>query len=847
MGRAYGSTRIRFLFWERFEEGSMYLKSKMRLLGVSALVGAGLVAAGPSEAYTINLGGISVQMDTTMSAGVQVRVEDRDTQYLPSVSGGNQDTRVLTNALDPTADGGTVGNPSDVCTALNSMCMPTANTPTSANYDGSINGDDGRLNFDNGDLTSGAIKFVSEFSADLSPNVRAFARVSGFYDAVLSDDGSYERSKPFGDDVEEEHHMDIRLLDAFVSYDTEIANMPVMLRAGKQVINWGESTFFLGGNSVFNPIDVPAIRKPGAEIKEALIPVEALYASVSLPYDLSVEAYVGGWDRYKIDNGGTPFAGSDAAFTGSSANQAASFIGGGNFGGSGKFNYDYAGMGGVTSIIGAVAAANPLPGVSLTLTPAHDFRHDLSRDTSGLTPEEQRWAYDDPYIIKRISDTEPDDFDNYGLAVRWYSEALGSTEFAAYYQNYDSRIPRFGINSLAPEAGLSVVGGVSTDATNRGTSIAGCNAGNALWASSRYNDTAFVLDDTTDKQGVHRAANDSNTSLYAALTDVSVGGDYTTTAGSLARLGEVNCRSVMATNQVNSAFLTGAMAAATSFKMELYAEYPEEREVYGISAATTLAGWGVQGEITYRPNADFQIDTDTVVIGAVAAGCAFELNYGPAFAPVFGAYSTYGAASGIGCTGSDQRLKGYDEMELYNFDIGTTAVYTSSNPVVTALGANSAVLLTEFAGSYVTDFETRTLQTSSGPVTVETTENGYVLPSTCTSGGDVPLSGLFGLDPRGETECRPTQGQVSGLLLAGLTYNNVMGSAWTLSPRLIHRQGLRGRGVGGVQGVGSTALSVEGSYQETRIGLSYVDYFGPENRTKNGDKDSVSLTISQPF
>ena len=54
-------------------------------------------------------------------------------------------------------------------------------------------------------------------------------------------------------------------------------------------------------------------------------------------------------------------------------------------------------------------------------------------------------------------------------------------------------------------------------------------------------------------------------------------------------------------------------------------------------------------------------------------------------------------------------------------------------------------------------------------------------------------------------------------------------------------------GVGGVQGVGSTALSVEGSYQETRIGLSYVDYFGPENRTKNGDKDSVSLTISQPF
>ena len=844
----------------------MYLKSKMRLLGVSALVGAGLVAAGPSEAYTINLGGIEVQMDTTMSAGIQVRVEDRDTQYLPSVSGGPQDTRPLSDPLAPTAVGGTVGNPSDHCKTVNSFCMPTANTRTSANYDGSINGDDGRLNFDNGDLTSGAIKFVSEFSADLSPNIRAFARVSGFYDAVLSDDGSYERSKPFGDDVEEEHHMDIRLLDAFVSYDAEIANMPVMLRAGKQVINWGESTFFLGGNSVFNPIDVPAIRKPGAEIKEALIPVEALYASVSLPYDLSVEAYVGGWDRYKIDNGGTPFAGSDAAFPGSSANQAASFIGGGNFGGTAKFNYDYEASGGLTAILGAVAAANPIEGVSETLTPAHSFTHDLSRDTSGLTPEEQRWAYDDPYIIKRISDTEPDEFDNYGLAVRWYSEALGSTEFAAYYQNYDSRIPRFGIHSLAPRAGISTVGGVSTDATNRGTSIAGCGAASAgltaagapgglTWATSPYNAVPYVLDDDNDPQKIHRTANLAGSALNTALTDAALGGAYISTADTLARLGEVNCRSVLATNQFDTngptagggAFLTGAMAAVTSFEMELYAEYPEEREVYGISAATTLAGWGVQGEVTYRPNADFQIDTDTVVIGAVVAGCAFELNYGPALAPVFGAYSTYAAASGIGCTGQDQRLKGWDEMELYNFDIGTTAVYTSSHPLISALGANSGVLLTEFAGAYVTDFETRTIQTSGGPVTVETSENGYVLPSTCTSGGDVPLSGLFGLDPRGETDCRPTQGQVSGLLLAGLTYNNVMGSAWTLSPRLIHRQGLRGRGVGGVQGVGSTSLSVEASYQETRIGLSYVDYFGPENRSKNGDKDSVALTISQPF
>ena len=46
------------------------------------------------------------------------------------------------------------------------------------------------------------------------------------------------------------------LLDAFVSADYTIADMPVNLRLGKQVINWGESTFILNGNNVFNPIDV---------------------------------------------------------------------------------------------------------------------------------------------------------------------------------------------------------------------------------------------------------------------------------------------------------------------------------------------------------------------------------------------------------------------------------------------------------------------------------------------------------------------------------------------------------------------------------------------------------------
>ena len=873
------------------------LKNKLRLLGASALIGSGLIAAGPVAAYTVNLGGVDVQIDTTISSGVSIRVADRNTKFLPHVNGGPADTRPLYDLQEmvtylgtpgnvagatPTeaenlaalaaaginsAAKGTVGAPGPECLAIGANCVPTTNTRAAANYDGSINGDDGRLNFDNGDLTSGSFKFVSELSGNFTNDLQFFARVRGFYDAVLDDANSYERSTPFGDDVEDEHHMNLELLDAFITYNTDIAGMPAMVRAGKQVINWGESTFFLGGNSIFNPIDVPALRKPGSEIKEALLPVEALYASISLPYDISVEAYVGGWDRFKIDNGGTPFGASDAAFPGSSANRGGSFIGGGIHGGAAKINYDHATSGGLTAIIGAKAEAYAATlGITEASHPASSFKFDQSTLTN-TTPEEARIAYNDPYYIKRADDVEPDDFgDTSGIAIRWYSEALNSTEFAFYAQEYTSRIPRFGMRAHGPSLGFTTAGGVTTDTTNRGVSISGCGATAAgvsagAGAGFTFADSNSVLPGT----GISDIAYDfsakdesglfSDATINGALQDAALGGAYSTNANTLGRVMEMVCRSHLATNQFDSngaaagggVFDTGAMVLAAGFPISLYAEYPEDREVYGFSAATTILGWGVQGEIAYRPNNDFQLDTDTLVIGALVANCAFELNYGAALAPIFNSYSTYAVASGMGCTGGEQDLKGYDEGELYNFDIGTTALYPASNPVVQAIGANSIVLLTELAGAYIPDLETRTMMTSSGPSTVETTENGYMLPNYCTSGGDVPLSGLFSLDPRGETECRATQFSSTGLLLVGAQYNNVFRSARNLNPVIILRQGLDGSGLGGVQGVGSTSLTLNASYQETSIGISYTDYFGNELRTKTGDQDTVSINVSHAF
>ena len=53
------------------------LKSKMRLLGVSALVGAGLIA-GPADAYNARLGGVDIQIDTSLSIGASWKMKDTE-------------------------------------------------------------------------------------------------------------------------------------------------------------------------------------------------------------------------------------------------------------------------------------------------------------------------------------------------------------------------------------------------------------------------------------------------------------------------------------------------------------------------------------------------------------------------------------------------------------------------------------------------------------------------------------------------------------------------------------------------------------------------------------------------
>ena len=1008
-------------------------KNKLRLLGMSTLVGAGLLASGPASAYEMRLGGVNLQIDTTMSLGATWQMKDSNKKFLPEANGGPAEndprfdfardalgnikyydhslldadgkqlvmskvlatreqallTRGATNSfagktrVTDITTGAAIPkggkpildyiNPGQCTNAWGGHCQG-APAAIAYNYDGSINTDDGRLSFDKGDVVSAPVKIVSDIQFTSGP-LSGFFRVKGFYDAVMMDEGRFNRGADLTSEGEELVGASIDLLDAYLAYDFDIFERPTTVRVGKQVINWGEATFIPGGNSAFNPIDVPAIRRPGAEIKEALLPVEAIYGSVALSENVSVEAYYGNWERYKLDLGGTFFAGSDAAESGNNSGNPNDlfYVGGGPTSGSqwvcdvADLTANYATAGALATAVNAAWSKDPCKGAKSA---------DALVDYTKGQAEAERFAIDPTDGIDRLADVEGDEA--IGVAVRWYAENLNSTEFGFYYQKMDSRLPYVSYKSLPTQVKASIVGKDASQVT-RGAGITGCfsniagDVGNLFkatlageaytgkldyatdWYRPKSGDvaisdpdglikamgdatsffgtqgTAKVLATATGALGDTFVKSAAQSAIFAEMkADAEIAGakyvapviglneklqydamtpadrearfkgavvyenaaaliaaqdtangntrwadavtatnaavlTYAGTknmadaaAGTVAAMQQANCAAGIMQGFGNLAqtgghpfdsfgqVKTGAVSLGYTQNIALFLEHPEV-ETYGFSFNTVLAGWGVQGDFSYRPNAPLQIDTDVLTIAALFQNGA-ALGAG-------GIESVYQGLEGYSnefmptqvnpYVPTEQTLRGYVEHDVYTWDIGTTATFTRSNPLVSALGADIGVLLTEFQGLVVNGASARALPSVNGSI--------VPLSNVCTSGSDLKLNSVLNIDQRPiDGTCRPTDNSYGVVLLGRATWNNVWGTPIALSPTIVYRDGLHGFSPSPLgswrEGVGSTALSIGFDYLGSVTGsVNYVTYHGDDLRTKSEDREHMSVSLSYAF
>jgi hypothetical protein len=317
----------------------------------------------PVYAIEYTNGDFSVNIQSTLSYGVSSRVESRSDDLVGKCN------------LTP-------------CSPVPLAALPNA-TQRAARGRFSVNGDDGNLNYDRGDVFSNNVKLTSELQWSWGENFGGLIRGTTFYDFENED------RDDLTDIAKEYVGKDTQLLDAFAYYNFTLGNGDGSFRFGRQVVSWGESTFIQGGINVINPFDVAKLRSAGAELKEAFLPIDMLHLSYSFNENISIEGlYMLEFEQTEPEPRGTYFSTNDFGTLGSEFVML-------NFG--------------------------------LVDEPSN-FAACFTDPRLAPTPSCQA-------AVLRLPDRFADDRGQYGAALRYFAPDLNNTEFGFFYLNYHSRVP----------------------------------------------------------------------------------------------------------------------------------------------------------------------------------------------------------------------------------------------------------------------------------------------------------------------------------------------------------------------------------------------------------------------
>lgn len=327
-------------------------KQTWRLAKLPLAVSLASTLAAPAFGVTFNIGEIEGQFDSSLSVGASWSVRGADPDLIGVNNGGQ--------GLSQTTD-------------------------------------DSRQNFKRGETFSKIFKGIHDLELKYG-DTGVFVRGKYWYDFELKDESRLFKDISDNNRKEGAKSSGAQILDAFVYHNYAIADQPGSVRLGKQVVSWGESTFIQNSINSINPVDASAFRRPGAEIKEGLIPVNMFYVAQSLTENLSMEAfYQLEWDQTVVDNCGTFFAQPDIIADGCDDNLRL-----------------------LTNNLAAGAAINAgLPGTAL----------DINQNSEGT-------------LVRRGPDRDARDDGQWGTAFRYFSPEL-DTEFGLYFMNYHSRTPVF--------------------------------------------------------------------------------------------------------------------------------------------------------------------------------------------------------------------------------------------------------------------------------------------------------------------------------------------------------------------------------------------------------------------
>jgi Protein of unknown function (DUF1302) len=358
-----------------------------------------------SDVYSLefDIGGVNVDIDSTLTYSAIRRMHEADQQFLNDPSNTSEIFAVYgrgpQQALDHTVE---------------------------------MQRDDGNRNFSKG-LVSSRYSFLSSMDINYG-RFGLFTRVTGLYDSVYKDRQTDNNSlityntgalnannREFPDETSDQHGADLELLDGFVYGEFTLADKNLSLRVGKQAVSWGEALRIPNGINFANgPVDASKLTVPGIELNEVFRPVGAIYAQFEISDTMTLETYYQyEWEDTRIPGVGSYFSEIDLLNKGGdNVLVPASFV---------AFNGNLAQGADINTA--ATAAA-------------------------GITAMTQMMAVSPFVTIDRADDRTASDDGQFGVALRWLVESLNESEFGFYFMRYHEKTPSpvFRLGAYSPFA-----------------------------------------------------------------------------------------------------------------------------------------------------------------------------------------------------------------------------------------------------------------------------------------------------------------------------------------------------------------------------------------------------------